>query len=221
VTTPVADLVELDGRRWTLLDADGDGLFDPVAHGLTPRSTSTGCWRGFRCCYALRGDRLVLAHLRITLPAAQAVPLAGRVPVRAGGWDASWGDERTVIYDELGSVDFTGGLLLGDGPLRDQVAPHEPWKALAYERVVELVLERGARVGGGDRSAAVAELRAALLGAPSRVAPVDADDVLIDEEDEDDGVAVAAPSLSARPTETEQRAWVARTFRRRYLRALP
>lgn len=220
MTTPLADLVELEGRRWTLLDADGEGLFDPAAHGLTPRSPSTGCWRGFRCCYALRGDRLTLAHLRITLPAAQALPLAGRVPARAGGWDAAWGEERTVVYDELGPVDFTGGLLLADGLLRHQVAPHEHGKAWAYERVVELVFERGARVGGGERSAAVAELRAAVRGTP-RVAQVDLDDVLIDEDGEDDGPSFAGPALSARPSETEQRAWVARTFQRRYVRALP
>ena len=47
VTAQIPDKLRHLEEDWVLAGVRGEGLFDPLRHGLSPRPLGTGCWRGF------------------------------------------------------------------------------------------------------------------------------------------------------------------------------
>jgi hypothetical protein len=193
VTAQVHDLVTHGDTTYSLVGVDGEGLFDPADHGVEVVSASTACWRGFACTYAVVGGGLRLVALEAQVPEELLEDAARRLPDVFG---VAPTPSRVCgpLYDRLDrAVVFTGGLLLGDGFLRDlyrHMGFHPAWK---YERVVELLFTDGGLTGAHDRSAEMAAFR---------------DRISAGEVQEPDG----------RPGGVD---WVRRTFTRDYGRSLP
>lgn len=164
--------------------SEGD-LFDPAAFGMEPVGTCSACWRGWQAEYALAGRQLVVDVLNVNLfdrdklPGSyvrvQGPPIGGVLPVdddQDGSEDEDEDEEARLLralrhagarsnrYENLGyPLNYTGGLLLAAGFIRDlyvHMGFHPAWK---YEKVVELVFERGVLQKECDRSAEMAELR--------------------------------------------------------------
>jgi hypothetical protein len=164
MTAQHPDTVRFRQRSYALTAVNGQGLFDPTAHGLQPRPLSTACYRGFVCSYQVDDQQLVLNRLEIGLAdqPASGPELLGTRPRRPTD---DIGDESLyediLIYDQLGMpVAFTGKLLVGDGDPDER--PHLNmgfWPAWMYEVVYELIFDRGRLLAAHDRSAALAEVR--------------------------------------------------------------
>jgi len=167
MTAQITDLVRYTELDWSLAGVNGEGLFDPAAHGLKVRAASTACYRGFACAYALREGALFLDDLHVATE-GEAPRLLGCAPEQAG--DLGF----TARYRKMGHfVPFTGGLLLGDGFVRElyvHMGFHPAWK---YRRVLEVELDEGHVTKLSDCSAAMAEIRTKLGGrdVPARGAP--------------------------------------------------
>lgn len=166
MTAQAPDIVRHQGIEYAVTAVDGTGLFEPSALGWQPLPTSTGCWRGFLCEYAIRDDMLVLDTLEL------GPDEAGTVPPPLHGVQPQPQDSTAWSYEcrDL-PVPFTGRLLLGDefvpaGYLNMGFLP-----AWCYADVLEVVFDAGRLVASHDRSAELADVRSRLDGDGTRPAP--------------------------------------------------
>ena len=151
MTAQIHDSVFYDGADYSLVGVGGAGLFDPAEHGLAVRMIHTACWRGYICGYTVDEEELFLTSLQVGMDDPPAKLFGARVQTGSG----------TVYAPIREPVQFTGGLLLGAGFLRElyvHMGFHPAWK---YERVVELLFDNGELTAAHDRSAAMAQRRSA------------------------------------------------------------
>lgn len=155
MTTQIPDEVFFERGWFSVAAVDGTGLFDPDAHDLDPMTTSSACWRGYICGYAVSDGHLVVRDL--ILGSEDPPPLIGKIhPVREDD-DARWRYEGLDI-----PVDFTGRLLIGDGDVDDRPYLNMGFQpAWMYSEVHELTFQAGTLVTAADRSAELAAVRAA------------------------------------------------------------
>jgi hypothetical protein len=167
MTTQFGDTVRYRGRAFALAGVSGEGLFAPVAAGAPPAATSTANWRGYRCTYAVAGDRLRLEAVRLGLPGPELALVRrgqGRslfgVPPRLDEGLEAWLMGAPVVYAGLGApVLYTGGVLLGDDVILRLCGGGGVPAAWKYRAVHELVFEEGALREAHDLSAAAADFR--------------------------------------------------------------
>ncbi|MFW6163890.1 MAG: hypothetical protein ACODAJ_14055 [Planctomycetota bacterium] len=168
MTAQAHDLVTWHGEAYDLCGANGDGLFDPVAHGLTPAPMCTACWRGYVCHYAVEEGCLILDDLMVT----NAKTPAGREPVlgpaiRGVEPEPEGESFFNCVYRGVGlPVAYSGGMLLGRGFIRElyvHMGFHPAWK---FERVVELVFADGRLERHRDLSDRMREVRETLSDDP-------------------------------------------------------
>ena len=167
MTAQMHDQFILEGKTYSIVGIKGDELFDPKRLGLTPVGTCTACWRGYVCEYGIRDERLVLETLQMSLYTIQDkkyVPEPG--PEINGVWPTEPEGEYTVfntLYQDLGlEIAFTGGMLLGEGFIRElyvHMGFHPAWK---YETVFEIVFTGGKVDEIRDVSEQIDELRSRM-----------------------------------------------------------
>ena len=160
MTAQISDSVKFEGRTYTLAGVNGTGLFEPEALGLHAVPMHTACWRGFYCTYAVRDRQLELEELRIHLEPPERTIILGAAPKKASDHgDAEYEDMRAPIA-------FTGGLLIGDGFIREMYVHMGFHPAYKYRVVHELIFERGRLASATDQSALMAKIRESLQGKP-------------------------------------------------------
>jgi hypothetical protein len=144
MTAQVPDSILLQGVQHVLVAWDGIGLFSPHQHGLNPGWSSTNCYRGYLCTYAI-GDgslrlRNVLFH-DLGLSGPNEVPtLFGK----SGHWSNGY---VSYSFPNLeAEIPFRGALLAGSGWDKDEWECIHP--AEAFYRVTELTFEEGGRLRG-------------------------------------------------------------------------
>ena len=184
MTAQIDDTFNYRGREYSVAGISEGELFDPSLLGLEPVGTCTACYRGYHAVFGLSGPRLVLETLHVNLmergpgyrdragPEVNGVKPSGRT----GKHDWFNNHYKRIDYH----LEYTGGVLLADGFIRDlyvHMGFHPAWK---YETVVELVFDAGVLKSESDRSADMAALRRRVTEAsdpadPSR--PPDRDEI--------------------------------------------
>ena len=164
MTAQMPDLFRHEGVDYDLAGISAGGLFNPSQFGLKPEGTCTACWRGYQAVFALAGSRLVLDTLRVELykpgkgyRRKEGPPINGVSPI-----DGQGGFNNHYVGVNM-HLDYTGGLLLARGFLRElyvHMGFHPAWK---YTDVVELVFENGVLQRQFDRSERMAEIRQRVL----------------------------------------------------------
>lgn len=123
--------------------------FNPADYGFEPVMMHTACYRGFHSLYLIEEDRLVLHRLTINLE-TEAQKWQGVEPE----------EEGFVVYKDVGlPITYTGGVIIGDGMLRefyDHMGYQYPY---CYEEVKELRLEEGELLEVIDHSEKMEEIR--------------------------------------------------------------
>ena len=158
MTAQIPDFVWLEGHRYRLSAVSGHGLFDPSEMNLRPTATSTANYRGFHCTYVIDESRLKLDTVYIGL--AEPMELFGRQPERGGVTEFA---PNSWAFRDLGRpINFTGGLLVGEG-LPDRPSRHigatPPW---AYSTLLELELDTGHLTAMTDHSASASRFRSTV-----------------------------------------------------------
>jgi hypothetical protein len=181
MTAQISDTFRYTKKPFDLAGLQGSGLFDPAQQGVTARSWSTACWRGFTCSYEVADGALFLTRVnlglgeedRAAVAKGEGPKLFGKVPrrytirghstnVRTGEVTTSWESSDYVVDELREQVPFTGGLLLGDDFIREMYVHMGFHPAYKFRTVYELVFDRGRLTGEHDRSARMAELREKL-----------------------------------------------------------
>jgi len=168
VTGQVHDQVLYREEAYDLVGFDGEPLFDPEAYGFHPVWSSTACWRGYVCRYAVARDVFVLDRLAInhaegeedaTTPPPAPPSLNGKRATRP---------RRAFFeyeYRKLGlRVPFTGRLLLGSGFIEDLYVHAGLQSAWKYSRIREAVLDEGRVKSVKARTDFMAKVRRHILG---------------------------------------------------------
>ena len=163
MTAQIDDRVFHSRLEYSLVGVSGLGLFDPKEHlSFEPAAVCTACWRGYVAHYKVADERLYLDKLEVGLP----------IKSRAGKGPELFGKESSGVskfmslhqFENLSFLmPFSGGLLLGNGFLRElyvYMGLHHAWK---YKKVVELMFEDGVLVESSDHSERMAEIRERML----------------------------------------------------------
>jgi hypothetical protein len=167
MTAQINDGFRYQGAEYSVAGISDGPLLDPAWFGLTPTMASTACHRGYRAVYALSGSQLVLDALDVKLIENYETRQRQEGPaineVRPTGPQRSH-DMFNNHYQGLDyRLDYTGGLLLAKGFIRElyvHMGFHPAWK---YEDVVELVFEGGFLTAESDRSEKMADIRRVIL----------------------------------------------------------
>lgn len=156
MTAQINDVFLHHRREYAVAGISEGQLFDLALLGLEPRPNCTACWRGYQAVFALAGSRLVLDTLHINLEQAPG-PLVNGVAPKPSTKRLDFFNNH---YEKLDyHLEYTGGVLLGDGfisRLYVHMGFHPAWK---YKRVIELIFDAGVLRAEYDRSARVAEIR--------------------------------------------------------------
>jgi hypothetical protein len=173
MTAQVHDSFTYQGEEYSVVGISGRGLFQPQEHGLTPVATSSACWRGFQCTYALVDDRLGLSKLYVGLDQkAEQLAKLGKGPV-LGSALPQRSRERSAMgewffQDPTIEIRYSGGLLLGADFIQElyvHLGFHPAWK---YRRVHELLFEAGMLTKAVDRSEFMSQVRERMGPKPLR-----------------------------------------------------
>lgn len=63
MTAQIPDTYTYDGKEYNIVAMSSHIGFNPKDYGLEPQASSTACWRGYWCEYAIKNGRLVLERL--------------------------------------------------------------------------------------------------------------------------------------------------------------
>jgi hypothetical protein len=162
MTTQISDGVFFEGTQFALCGCNGNELFEPTRYGLIPTMASTACYRGWMSEYSV-AEELLLQDLYVFhdagLPAKNRRPNGPTInsippisPNSLCGFNC--------LYKDLNlPIPFTGGLLLGDGFVKQSgfnMGFHPYWR---YESVIELIFENGKLSRAEDKSSIALEVR--------------------------------------------------------------
>ncbi len=154
MTAQRSDLFIYEGREFQIAGVSGQGLFNPLDHGIRTWPCTTALWRGFHCKYALSKNKLILKELEICHegdpPSIFGVSLVE--PERTTS-------RRAVFQDLAWPLAYEGGMLLGAEFIRQlyvHMGFHPPWK---YRKVMELIFKEGVLIETHDRSEQMAQVR--------------------------------------------------------------
>lgn len=166
MTAQLSDTVLYRGREFTLAGINGQGLFEPREHGVTPDTSWSNCRSDFYYVYEVVEEALRLKDAYVMLDRERPL-LFGRKPVHVP-------KDYVYVYRGLQvPVAFTGTLLLASGfisSLGVNMGFQPAWK---FEEVHELLMEAGQVVCAEDRSAHIAQARELLSGQPGPMTPGD------------------------------------------------
>jgi hypothetical protein len=134
MTQQVFDAIRFAGLEYTVVGANGSGLFRVADHGFAPQSVCSACWRGAWLQYRVVDEHLQLRRVS-TFDDSSAPAFLGRAPI-----PRSWG----VSYDRLAvPVAFTGGLLAARRMVQGRRRGPRPTYSWDYEQVLELSFAAG------------------------------------------------------------------------------
>jgi hypothetical protein len=171
VTAQINDVFRFRKREYGVAGISEGELFDPSLLELKPAATCTACWRGYQAVFGVSASRLILDALHVNLllpgegyqreegPAINGVKPTG--PKRK--YDFFNNHYRRLNYH----LEYTGGLLLADGFIKElyvHMGFHPAWK---YETVIELIFDGGKLIQEFDRSGQMAEFRTQILESPA------------------------------------------------------
>lgn len=173
MTAQVADSFIYQDSPFHLVAYSNGELFHPEQYGYRPFPASTACWRGYCCEYTLVNEQLVLNQLHINHGDVDASLTQQKPPPDLYGTAAAVSSQAHIgkwLFDAVGlPLDYTGGLVIGEGFIRSlyvHMGFNPAWK---YETVHELVFESGQLIQQSDLSNKMAEVREKLAKIPPEV----------------------------------------------------
>jgi len=168
MTAQINDTFRYRQREYSVAGISEGELFDPSLLDLKPAGTCSACWRGYQAVFALFDARLVLDALHVNLLKSgegyereEGPPINGVKPGEPRGEYDLFNNHYEGLQYHL---EYTSGLLLADGFIKElyvHMGFHPAWK---YEKVVELIFDAGILKQEFERSEQMAEIRQRFLG---------------------------------------------------------
>ena len=182
MTAQITDSFFFENNDYSLVALSAPIGFEPKDYGLEAYASSTACWRGYWCDYAVEEKKLFLERLYL-YNAEGNYPDFNGVAVSPQKYEKvayTEGFDPEIKYDLFPEnfghrtyeahmpMKYTGRILLGDGFLRDYYIHMGFQRAWAYEKLIELVFEDGIIKEVNDHSHVAAELRDMIQRDPKK-----------------------------------------------------
>lgn len=167
MTAQIGDIYKYKQKDYRIVALSAGMPFDPKNYGLESHSRSTDCYRGYWCEYAIEEDILLLKSLFLFNKDGNYPPLNG-IEVAAQEYEECMGYkvhsdklEKLVVPAYFGHrvyrnvdilIPYTGKILLGDGFMWEYYIHMGFQGAWAYEKLLELVFDKGILVECNDLS---------------------------------------------------------------------
>ena len=177
MTAQLSDLFVYRECEFDLADISGGQDLDISFLGLEPKMTSTGCWNGYQAVFGISQYRLVLHSFFANLmQEGQTSPgrrLEGPTINGVAPLSMRRSEPPSIYYQEEFNnyyygidlpLEFTGGMLIGDGFIEEGWGYSGFASAWHYETVFELIFETGKLVAEIDCSQSMATIRDDILG---------------------------------------------------------
>jgi len=174
MTAQINDVFRYRQGEYSVAGISEGALFDPAVLGMKPAMAGTACWRGYMAIFAVSNGRLILDALRVNLfeegegyPRKEG-PVINCVKPTAPKSKGFFNNLYEGLEYEL---QYSGGLLLGKGFIRDlyvHMGFHPAWK---YEAVIELIFDNGVMVKENDCSERAAEIRRTFMESRDKEEP--------------------------------------------------
>ena len=167
MTAQISDKYKYQKKEYTIVALSSAISFDPKNWGLEPHASSTACYRGYWCEYAVEDEELLLKNLYLfnmddKYPSFNGVEVS---PPEFKEYEAYMGSGKKTkkvirpahfghrVYKNVNlSIPYTGKILLGDGFMREYYIHMGFQRAWAYEKIIELVFEEGVLLECNDLS---------------------------------------------------------------------
>lgn len=167
MTAQISDKYKYQKKEYTIVALSSAIHFDPKNWGLEPHTSSTACYRGYWCEYAVEDEELLLKNLYLfniddKYPSFNGVEVSPPEFKEYEGYMGNGKKRKKVIrpahfghrvYKNVNlSIPYTGKILLGDGFMREYYIHMGFQQAWAYEKLIELVFEEGVLLECNDLS---------------------------------------------------------------------
>ena len=182
MTAQIPDTYRYENKVYDIVAMTNPLGFDPKNYGLEPHSSSTACWRGYWCEYAIKNGKLIMERL-LLFNADGNYPDFNGVPVSPQGYEEieyiEMFDEEEKLqretvpanfghrtYEVNMEMNYTGKIVLGDEFLNEfyiHMGFQRPW---AYKDLKEFEFKDGELVSVTDHSEFAEKLREQILNDP-------------------------------------------------------
>lgn len=175
MTAQISDRFEYHECEFDITDISDNQSFDLSFLNLSPSMTSTACWNGYQAVFGISNDKLVLNSLYVNLIQKDQEGRDRRLEGHAINGVAPRPDRRAppsiyyeeefnnYYYDLALPLDFTGGMLVADGFVKEGWGYSGFASAWHYEVVFELIFEAGKLRAELDHSVVMASIRDKVL----------------------------------------------------------
>jgi hypothetical protein len=172
MTAQIPDTILIDEKGFSIVGVNGDELFTPQSVGITPVAVMSTCWRGYICEYKIIDNKLILNRLQLSfglddMSEEERKFVHQKSPPINGVSPTGTHPAFSNIYEGLNlEIHFTGGILAGDGFIKQlyvHMGFHPAWK---YQTVFELIFENGNVQEIRNVSAQVEQIRSRMTEQP-------------------------------------------------------
>ena len=166
MTAQLPDKFLHEGKIYSIIGINGNGLPTPADYGLIPGMWHTACWRGYISTYSYKNNELTLKDWQIgslahpeqkwpQINEIKARPRLKSLKERITYWrkrqKSNW--YAGFMYHNLNiETGFTGGILIGDGFIPELYVHMGFAKPYQYEQVHEFIFHEGTLVSHTDHS---------------------------------------------------------------------
>lgn len=173
MTAQIGDIYKYKKKEFTVVALSSVMLFDPKNYGMEPHASSTACWRGYWCEYAIEEFELLLKDLYLYNSDDKYPPLNGvEVSLPEFKEYKCQGGKKIIMKAHFGHrvykdvnipIPYTGKILLGDGFMREYYIHMGFQRGWAYKKLIELVFEEGILLECNDLSHIAKAQREAMV----------------------------------------------------------
>ncbi len=167
MTAQIGDIYKYQKKDYSVVALSSPNLFDPKNYGLEPHPSSTACYRGYWCEYAIDDGELILKDLYLfnkdeNYPPLNGIEVSPQEFREYEGYVGSNKKPKKIIrpayfghqvYRDINLlIPYTGKILLGDGFMQKYYIHMGFQRAWAYKELIELVFEEGLLIECNDLS---------------------------------------------------------------------
>lgn len=165
MTAQIGDIYKHKNKQYTLVALSGKLPFNPKDFGMEPQMSSTACWRGYWCQYAIEDDILTLDELYLCNHDGKFPPINGVTADEEEFEEETVysknGEEKCMIpkyhghraYKKINLlIPYTGKILVGKDFIQDYYIHMGFQRYWAYKQLIEFVFEDGILVETNDYS---------------------------------------------------------------------
>lgn len=156
MTAQIGDIYKYENTSYCIVAMTDRPYFEPTKFGLEAHPSSTACYRGYWCEYAIENDALVLQNLFLfnkdkNYPTFCNVDVSPEEFTECTVYTRNGTEQRMMpthwghrVYENVNlPIPYTGKILLGNKFIREYYIHMGYQPAWSYEELIELSFEEG------------------------------------------------------------------------------